>query len=166
MRGRWLPVVCAAGLALATCTNNPNPETDDARAVFYSIFDEPPKTLDPQVAYSVNDHAVIGNLYDTLLEYHYLKRPYTLIPGLLEEIPTPRPQADGRVAYTLRLRPDLLFHPDPAFGAFGDDDATRAVVAADVAFAFQRIADPAVGSPVFETLVKISGMREFGETLA
>jgi ABC-type transport system substrate-binding protein len=158
--------VCAAGLVLAGCTNNPYPESDDALAVFYSIFDEPPKTLDPQVAYSVNDHAVIGNIYDTLLEYHYLKRPYTLIPGLLEEIPTPRPQPAGRVAYTLRLRPELLFHADPAFGAFAEGSTTRAVVAADVAFAFQRIGDPAVGSPVLETLVKISGLREFGEALA
>jgi ABC-type transport system substrate-binding protein len=164
MRDRWLPVVCAAGLALAACTNNPYPESDDARAVFYTIFDEPPKTLDPQVAYSVNDHAVIGNVYDTLLEYHYLKRPYTLIPGLLEEIPGPSPLPDGRVAWRLRLREDLLFHADPAFAAFGGGDS-RNVVAADVAFAFQRIGDPAVGSPVLETLVKISGLREFGEAL-
>ena len=31
----------------------------------------------------VYDHEVIANVYETLLEYHYLKRPYELIPGLL-----------------------------------------------------------------------------------
>jgi ABC-type transport system substrate-binding protein len=151
---------------LAACTNNPYPGADDGRMIFYTIFDEPPKTLDPQVAYSVNDHAVIGNVYDTLLEYHYLERPYTLIPGLLEEIPHPRPLPDGRVAYTLRLRDGLLFHEDPCFARFSQGMRSRAVTAADVAFAFQRIADPAVGSPVFETLVKISGLRAFAEALA
>jgi ABC-type transport system substrate-binding protein len=151
---------------LATCTNNPYPDADDARAIFYTFFDDPPKTLDPQVAYSVNDHAVIGNVYDTLLEYHYLKRPYTLIPGLLEEIPQPEPQPDGRVAYRLRLRDGLLFHPDPCFEHFAAGAGQRPVRAADVLFAFQRIADPAVGSPVLETLVKIDGLREFSEALA
>jgi ABC-type transport system substrate-binding protein len=155
-----------AGLLLVACTNNPYPDADDARAIFYTFFDDPPKTLDPQVAYSVNDHAVIGNVYDTLLEYHYLKRPYTLIPGMLEEVPHPEPQPDGRVAYTLRLREGLLFHPDPCFEHFAAGAGPRPVRAADVLFAFQRIADPAVGSPVLETLVKIEGLRGFSEALA
>jgi ABC-type transport system substrate-binding protein len=166
MRSRRRAVAFAAALALSTCTNNPYPDSDDERAVFYTVFDEPPKTLDPQVAYSTIDHSVIGNVYDTLLEYHYLKRPYTLIPGLLEEIPHPRPQPDGRVAYTLRLRPDLVFHEDPCFELSAPGARTRALVATDVAFAFQRIGDPAVGSPVLETLVRITGLREFGEKLA
>jgi ABC-type transport system substrate-binding protein len=165
MKRRLAAVACAAALALSACTNNPYPDADDARAIFYTAFDDPPKTLDPQVAYSVNDHAVIGDVYDTLLEYHYLKRPYTLMPGLLEEIPHPEPLPDGRVAYTLRLREGARFHPDPAFAHFtlGADD--RPVRAEDIAFAFQRIGDPAVGSPVFETLVKIHGLREFAEGL-
>ena len=163
--GRFAALALAGSL-LAACTNNPYPDADDARSIFYTFFDDPPKTLDPQVAYSVNDHAVIGNVYDTLLEYHYLKRPYSLIPGLLEAIPAPEPQPDGRVAYRLRLREGLLFHPDPCFELFAAGAGPRPVRAADVLFAFQRIADPAVGSPVLETLVKIEGLREFSEALA
>ncbi|HEX5067369.1 MAG TPA: hypothetical protein VFY49_14715, partial [Myxococcota bacterium] len=165
MKRRIAAVALAAALAFSACTNNPYPDADDARAIFYTAFDDPPKTLDPQVAYSVNDHAVIGDVYDTLLEYHYLKRPYTLMPGLLEEIPHPEPLPDGRVAYTLRLREGASFHPDPAFAHFTPGTDERAVRAQDIAFAFQRIGDPAVGSPVFETLVKIHGLREFAERL-
>ena len=166
MRGRLWAVACAALFALGACTNDPYPDADASLAIFYSTFEEPPKTLDPQVAYSVNDHAVIGNVYDTLLQYHYLKRPYVLIPGLLEEIPAARALPGGRVAYPLRLREDLLFHEDPCFELSAPGARTRPVRAADVAFAFERIGDPAVGSPVLETLVKISGMRAFGDALA
>jgi len=41
----------------------------------YSTFSEAPKTLDPAVAYTTASHVITGNVYDTLLEYHFLKRP-------------------------------------------------------------------------------------------
>lgn len=160
-----LSLALASGWALG-CTNNPYPESDDDAKVMYLPFDDPPKTLDPQVAYSTIDHAVIGNLYDTLLEYHYLKRPLELIPALAEAVPQPRPLGDGRVAYAIRLRPGLLFHEDPSFALGAEGRTTREVQAADVAFALQRIADPLVNSPVLETLEKIVGLAEFGERLA
>jgi len=165
MKRRIAAVALAAALVFSACTNNPYPDADDARAIFYTFFDDPPKTLDPQVAYSVNDHLVLSDVYDTLLEYHYLKRPYTLMPGLLEEIPHPQTLPDGRVAYTLRLREGVRFHADPAFAQFTPGAEDRPVRAEDIAFAFQRIGDPAVGSPILETLVKIHGLREFSERL-
>ena len=76
----------------------------------------------------------------------------------------PRELPGGRVAYRFRLRPDLLFAEDPAFALSGNE-GTREVVAADVAFELMRIADPAVTSPIFETLVKIEGFRAFSERL-
>ena len=69
-----------AALALA-CTNNPYPAEDDAVVVRYRALPSAPKTLDPAVSYSALEHAITANLYETLLEYHYLKRPYTLMPG-------------------------------------------------------------------------------------
>ena len=86
MRFIWgaLTLACAALLlgAGVSCTNNTYPGADDDAQVLYLAFSEPPKTLDPQVAYSTTDHAITGKVYDTLLEYHYLKRPYTLIPSM------------------------------------------------------------------------------------
>ena len=154
-----------APLALSACTNDPYPASDAGSKVFYQPFDEPPKTLDPQVAYSVVDHMVIGNVYDTLLEYHYLKRPYTLIPGQAEAVPEARAEGRG-VVYRFRLRPDLLFQDDPCFALGGADRRTRTVDAADALFALERIADPEVNSPVLETFAKIRGLRAFGERLA
>jgi ABC-type oligopeptide transport system substrate-binding subunit len=80
----------------AGCTNNPYPEADRDRKVLYSSFHEAPKTLDPAVAYSTAEHVVTGNVFDTLLEYHYLDRPYRLIAGLAEAVPQPQAGADGR----------------------------------------------------------------------
>ncbi|MBK6848152.1 MAG: peptide ABC transporter substrate-binding protein [Proteobacteria bacterium] len=134
-------------------------------AAFYAAFAEAPKSLDPAVAYNVSDHAIIGNIFDTLLEYHYLARPYTLIPGLAVAVPQAEPQAGGRVRYHFELRDDLLFQEDPCFARGHPNRSTRQLVAADVAFALARLGDPAVNSPVIEPFSHIVGLRQFGERL-
>ena len=83
------------GFVLASCTNNPYPDEDALRKIIYTSFNEAPKTLDPAVAYTTAAHAFTGIIYDTLLEYHYLKRPYTLIPAQAEAVPEARRLADG-----------------------------------------------------------------------
>ena len=88
-----------AGLLLVPgCTNNPYPDIDQGKKVLYSSFNEAPKTLDPAVAYTTAEHVVTGTVYETLLEYHFLKRPYELIPGIADAVPKPETQADGRQA--------------------------------------------------------------------
>lgn len=154
--------VCAACTA---CGNNPYPDADAERKVLYTSFGEAPRTLDPAVAYTTSSHAITGNVYDTLLEYHYLERPYRLIPGLALEVPRPEPRPGGRVAYRFRLRPGLLYQDDAAFALAGDGRNTRGIVAADVAFELMRIADPAVNSPVVDTFSNLVGFTEFSQRL-
>jgi ABC-type transport system substrate-binding protein len=69
------------------------------------------------------------------------------------------------VVYRFELRPDLLYQKDPCFAAYHDGARTRQVVAADVAFELQRIADPTVNSPVMEPFSNLWGFREFTEAL-
>jgi ABC-type transport system substrate-binding protein len=146
----------------AGCTNNPYPDEDADRKILYLVTPEPPRTLDPAEAYSTVDHSVTGPVYETLLEYHFLKRPYQLIPGIATAVPEPRPLGDGRVAYRFELRDGLRFQDDDCFEAVhGEGRRTRPVRAADVAFELMRIADPAVNSPVISTFWKIAGMRAF-----
>ncbi len=146
------------------CGNNPYPDADDTRKIQYAPYATAPKTLDPAVAYSVVDHQVTGPIYETLLEYHFLKRPYELIPGIAVAIPEAEPQADGRVKYRFELRDGLLFQDDPCFELSGSG-RTRQVLASDVAFELMRIADPGVNSPVIKTFAKIVGLKEFGDRL-
>jgi oligopeptide transport system substrate-binding protein len=159
-------VVGFALLGLAGCGNNPYPGADDSLKVRYGSLPGAPKTLDPAVAYSTLEHAITANLYETLLEYHYLKRPYVLIPALAREVPELRELPGGRSAYRFRVRPGVLFAEDPCFELGLPGATTREVLARDFAFALARIADPAVTSPVSATFEKIEGFREFSSRLA
>jgi oligopeptide transport system substrate-binding protein len=155
----------AALLALCACTNNPYPDEDSQRKILYTYFSEAPRTLDPAVAYTTSAHDITGNVYDTLLEYHYLVRPYLLIPGQAERVPEAEPRPGGRVAYRFQLRPDLLYQDDDCFSLGGEGRRTRRIEAADFAFELQRIADPAVNSPVVEPFSHIVGFRDFSQRL-
>ncbi|TMA27874.1 MAG: peptide ABC transporter substrate-binding protein, partial [Deltaproteobacteria bacterium] len=152
-------------VAIAACSNSPYPKSDDGIKVRYIALPEWPKTLDPGVSYSALDHAVIANVYDTLLEYHYLNRPFELIPGLAQAVPDAQPLGGGRFAYRFRLRPGMRFQKDPCF-APGAGPADREIEAADFAFELMRIADPVVISPVVATFSKIVGFDEFAGRLA
>jgi len=153
-------------LALAGCSNNPYPASDRAQKILYSSFSEAPKTLDPAVAYTTASHIITGNVYDTLLEYHFLKRPYELMPGLAERVPEAEPHADGRVSYLFKIRDGILFHPDPCFQLSQGEGRSRKVTAADFAFELARLADPAVNSPLAGSFGQVLGFVEFAETLA
>lgn len=126
--------VCAAAftLALAGCTpNNPYRAVEQAADIFYTTFSEPPKHLDPGRAYSSDEYDLIGQIYEPPLQYHYLKRPYVLIPGSAATVPAPvyysasgRRFAAGsvapvegvaRVVYEINIKKGLVYSPHPAF---------------------------------------------------
>lgn len=156
----------SAAFALVGCTNSPYPEADSGKKVLYIPYLEAPRKLDPQVTYSTVDHAIVGRLYDTLLEYHYLERPYRVIPGMLESVPEPELLPDGKVRYSLHLRDGLSYTVDDCFrvrGASADVrvQGKRPVVAADILFALERIADPKVASDVGGAFAVVEGFDEF-----
>ena len=148
------------------CSNDPYPPGDADEKVYYSSFTDPPRTLDPAEAYSSRAHAVTGAVYDTLLKYHYLKRPLELIPGLAEDLPEVTQLGEGREHYRFQIRQDLLFHDDPCFELGGAGRLTREIVAEDFAFELTRLADPEVNSPVIEPFSNIDGFSAFSKALA
>jgi oligopeptide transport system substrate-binding protein len=155
-------------LVLATvvsCSNDPYPPTKEGEKILYSSFIDAPRTLDPATAYNTRAHAITGAVYDTLLKYHFLKRPLELMPGLARALPERTALADGRVRYRFELRSDLLYANDECFELSAPGSRTREVVSADVAFQLSRIADPAVGSPVIEPFSNIEGFQEFSARL-
>ena len=158
---------CSVALFLfLSCSNNPYPDEDSQHKILYRTYVDAPRTLDPAVAYTTNAHAITGEVYDTLLEYHYLKRPYELIPALATALPQVRPEGDGWTAYRFVLRQGLLYQDDPCFELDGPGHRTREVVMQDIAFELMRLADPAVNSPVLEPMSNIQGFAEFSERLA
>ncbi len=109
--------------------NNPYPEAESRANVFYSSFSERPKHLDPAVAYSSDEYRLIGQIYEPPLQYHYLKRPYTLIPlaaAAMPQVryfdsrgqPLPADTPADRIAYSdfiITIRPGIRYQPHPAF---------------------------------------------------
>ncbi len=77
-------------LVLAGCGspwNNPYPATDSGKNILYTSFSERPKHLDPVQSYSSNEIVFNAQIYEPPLQYHYLKRPYQLIPSVAEKLP-------------------------------------------------------------------------------
>lgn len=118
---------------LSGCTgspwNNPYPASDEGRNILYSFFDERPKHLDPARSYSANEIAFTAQIFEPPLQYHFLKRPYQLIPLTAAEVPRPvyldarrrrLPDAApvGQIAYSVyevRIQPGIRYQPHPAF---------------------------------------------------
>lgn len=109
--------------------NNPYPSADEGKNTLYSSFAERPKHLDPVQSYSSNEVTFTAQIYEPPLQYHYLKRPYTLIPLAAAEIPKPRfvdakgkPLPDNAPVsavafsiYDIRIKPGVRYQPHPAF---------------------------------------------------
>ena len=78
-------------ILLAACDgvqlNNPYPAEQIGQAILYQSFDERPKHLDPAVAYSENEYAFLAQIYEPPFQYHYLKRPYELVPLTAAKLP-------------------------------------------------------------------------------
>ncbi len=109
--------------------NDPYPAQKAGRDILYTAFTERPKHLDPAQSYTEDEATFTGQIYEPPLQYHYLRRPYTLVPATVEAVPVPRYvdaagkalPADApveRIAesiYELRLKPGIRYQPHPAF---------------------------------------------------
>ena len=163
---QWIVAFPALSAGVFGCTNNPYSESDDQKKILYNSYREAPRTLDPAVAYTTSSHAITGEVYETLLEYHYLKRPYVLIPGLAAGLPSVEDIDADWKRYRFELREGIFYQQDPCFELGGEGRTTREVVTADIAFELMRLADPAVNSPVTEPMGNIRGFAEFGQRLS
>ena len=118
------------GWALAGCDNSPYPRGATSENTLYTAFAaRSPRYLDPTASYSNNETPYTMSIYEPLYAYHYLKRPYTLIPRTATEVVTPRfydkagkPLPDDapgdRIAesvYDIPIKPGVLYAPHPAF---------------------------------------------------
>jgi ABC-type oligopeptide transport system substrate-binding subunit len=88
--------ICAAliaVLALSGCGqawNDPYPAADAGRNILYTAFTDRPKHLDPAQSYTEDEATFTAQIYEPPLQYHYLKRPYELIPATVDAVPVPR----------------------------------------------------------------------------
>ena len=149
---------------LAGCgvPNNPNPPGSEATNTYFTATQEAsPKYLDPTSSYATNEAPITYAVYEPLLRYSYLKRPYQLEPRVAESMPVPRYYdkqgrelpADGpgdQVAesvYDIPIRKGILYAPHPAFAKRQDGSFVyRNLKASDVAGKFALSDFPQTGT--------------------
>jgi len=130
MRALFVPLFA---LMLSACDgglwNNPYPVDDEGKSILYTAFTGRPKHLDPVQAYSENEYEFLAQIYAPPLQYHYLERPYQLVPLAASAMPVVhyldkdrRPLPDTVSAekiafsvYEIRIKPNMRYQPHPAF---------------------------------------------------
>ena len=129
-RRAGLALALAAGLLAAGCNNNPYPlGAERENTLFYSFDERSPRYLDPTASYSNPESAYTMQVYDPPYGYHYLKRPYQLVPKAAAAVTKPRYlDKDGQVlpddapadaiaesVYDVPIKPGMRYQPHPAF---------------------------------------------------
>lgn len=119
------------------------------------------KTFDPVEAGDMYSGGAQHQVYEGLLEYHYLKRPAELIPSMAASMP--EVSEDG-LTFTFRLRDDLVFQDSIVFDP--DHRAVakgRKVVAEDFVYCWKRLMGmpDSQGSWLLEG--KVEGLDEWAQ---
>src|SRR5690606_19656410 len=135
---RWLlALLCLVGLAACSSepVNSPYPEGVESQNTLFTAFTQrSPKHLDPASSYSADESPFTYAIYEPLYGYHYLKRPYELVPCAARQVVAPRYYgADGKrlpddapgdqvatSVYDMPLRPGIRFQPHPVFARRAD----------------------------------------------
>lgn len=105
--------------------------------------------FDPASVFTDDSLKVIGQSVETLFQYHYLKRPYEVIPLLAEDMPK---ISNKGLRYTIKIKKDVFYH----------HDKTRFVTAHDFINQIKRLVFKPLnsnGNWLFEG--KIVGINEF-----
>ena len=149
-------LVLVLGLTTTSCTKKSSEGENTINAVLRANL----KGLDPVYASDTYSNSVVSQIYETLVHYHYLKRPLELAPLLAESLP--EVTKDG-LTHTFKIRKGVKFHDDPAF----PEGKGRDITAQDFIYSWKRLMDPAAASDgawIFEG--RIVGLDKWREKLS
>jgi len=166
--------------------NDPYRASEGDKNILYSVFADRPKHLDPVQSYASDEAIFTRQIYEPPLQYHYLKRPYELIPLTATAVPQPRVISKGGATfsiYEIRIKPGIRYQPHPAFnpghlslapetiaGLRSPYDlpalASRELVADDYIYEIKRLAHPRLHSPILGLMSEyIVGLKEYAARL-
>lgn len=149
-------------LLIASCYGNKTNKTksnleDSEKILFEYSRSSDPKSLDPQAQFDETSGTFINSVYDTLMSYHYLKRPYKLEPTLLKD--HPKVSEDGKTI-SFELRKGVYFHDDPCF----PEGKGKELTSDDVLYTLKRFADININTQSWFLLDNvITGLDKFRE---
>jgi ABC-type transport system substrate-binding protein len=183
VRSALLVLVLALLPGCGEVWNDPYPRAERGNSILYTSFVNRPKHLDPVQSYTEDEATFTQQVYEPPLQYHYLKRPYELIPLTAQEVPKPRAIEGGKfTVYEVRIKPGIRYQPHPAFVAQNLDldknrierlkspyqlpTGTRELVADDYIYQIKRLAHPRLHSPIFGLMAEyIVGLGDFAKRL-
>lgn len=117
-------------MLLSGCNNNPWPSNAaSANTLYTSVVGRSPRHLDPTASYWNNETAYTYQIYEPLYGYHYLKRPFTLIPKAAAQVVKPTYlDKNGKIlpdnasgeqiaesVYDIPIKRGILYQPHPSF---------------------------------------------------
>jgi len=152
---KFVVLISISVILFTGCGADPN--RDPNELVIHSVLPAKIGTLDPGNWESIYEHIVLAQIFEPLYEYHYLKRPYEVVPLLADGMPQ---VSDDILTYTIKIKNGVYFHDDPCF----QDGKGRELKASDFIYSLKRIADIKNCSKnwwIFED--KIVGLDEFRE---
>jgi len=115
------------------------------------------QTLDAGNMRGVYSMMVGGQIYETLYVFHFLKRPYELIPQLADGMPE---ISEDHLTYIIRIKKGVLFQDDPCF----PNGKGRELKAQDFVYSLKRIANIKYASQNWYSFKdKIVGLDAFRE---
>ena len=113
--------------------------------------------FDPSRISDLYSRIVATHLFEAPYRYDYLARPPRIVPHTAEAMPE---VSDDFRVWTMRIRPGVRFHDDPAFGG-----KPRELVASDYVYSWKRFFDPVNNSPTYagwkeEGVIGVDALRE------
>ena len=175
--------------------NSPQNSEKIEKEVYFSSFSLPYKHLDPVISYSKRESMILGQIYEPVVGYNYLKRPYVLEPLTLKEMPkiiyldknrNEVSEESEEVAfshYTFLLREDIFYqnHPSLSKKYFElseqellkistlddfEEHGTRKLTAYDYSYAIKRMAVRQNNSPILDIIQEyLVGLEEFSKEI-
>ena len=95
-----LILVLICSLFITGCKNTAK-QSDANEMVLYSAIAAKVRGLDPGDIGDTTSSLVASQIFDCLYQYHYLKRPYELIPQLAAQMPT---ISENGLTYTIKIK--------------------------------------------------------------
>ncbi|MEW6706391.1 MAG: ABC transporter substrate-binding protein [Pseudomonadota bacterium] len=141
-------LVAAAALLLPIASQAQALRADGELKVLRYPFVAAETGFDPAKINDLYSRIVTAHLFEAPYRYDYLARPYKVVPHTAAAMPE---VSDDFKTWTIRLKPGIYFHDDPAFKG-----RRRELVAEDYVYTWKRFFDPANNSPVY------SGFNEEG----
>ncbi len=149
----YLLLLSAVMVFSASCTKKVNLDEKVLNVTVTSKV----KGFDPVNAGDTYSSGEVARVYEGLLTYHYLKRPYTLIPALAEDMPV---VTDNGMTYTFKIKKGIKFHDNKCF----PNGKGRELKASDFVYSIMRMADTKNISTGWWLLDgKLKGLNEWRE---